>query len=70
MKLEIKKPDWLHKCLPIGIQEDVIRLNVPQENEKVNYAESSEHYLNRWFDEHVEPVNKLLREGVEAAGPI
>lgn len=50
--MKIERPDWAYEGA------------FPANND-LEYAENC---LNEWFDKHVEPINKMLSEGVEVYG--
>lgn len=54
-ELEIKFPDWVDYLTEQGTEAD-----------RKDYAFQKR--INDWFKENVEPINKLLREGVEVYG--
>lgn len=53
-KMKIERPDW-YPMLGIG--------NGPRYTERV-----SREKLDQWFDNHIEPINKMLADGVEVYG--
>lgn len=61
----IDRPDWKYEILPVGLQDDVFPKDKPKELR--NYISPTVECLNKWFDEHVAPLNKLLDEAKQLA---
>ena len=58
MKLKIERPDW-----------DDLYIETPGKGSlNMSISDQEIRILNRWFDQHVEPINKMLAEGVEVYG--
>lgn len=50
--MKIEKPRWAEKLL---------RLN----NSDIGFSKAQDQWLNEWFQEYIEPINKMLGEAVE-----
>ena len=57
MKLKIEKPNW---------HVELITLNKSSSGMSL----AQEQWLNEWFHQEVEPINKILAEGVEVSGDV
>ena len=49
--MKIERPDWCYSLMPYDLKQEQF--------------DAAEMYFNKWFDTYIEPINKMLSEGVE-----